>query len=127
MRYLRRLVFPAILLASRVALAQSNLVLLISPPGDYIGAGQTYYTTNQDEIGISGTLATITVWAFGFAMYFDAPDQSNLTVERYTNVVAYPRNWNEGGPGLTIMGNGRSCLGTACGDFEIREVQTNGN
>src|SRR5438128_7306021 len=25
------------------------------------------------------------------------------------------------------MGNGRSCLGTACGDFEIREIQTNGN
>jgi parallel beta-helix repeat protein len=110
------------LLACTLARAQSNLVLLLSPPSDYIGAGQTYYTTNQP--GISGTMAAVQVVAFGFRMDFDAPGESNLEVRRYTNAVSHSTDGSL--PVLKIAGNGRSCLATGCGDFEIKEIQADG-
>src|SRR5687768_15992514 len=119
MRALYPLFLVAMLLASTTARAQSDLIILLSPPSDYLGAGQTYYTTNQP--GISGTMATVTLGAFGFAMYFDAPGESNLTVQRYTNAGAYSVDGTL--PVLRISGNGRICLDTACSDFEIKEIQ----
>src|ERR1051325_7469213 len=122
---LRFLVFGwlALVWSGEKAHAQSNLVLLISSAGDYIGSGATYYTTNQADFNLSGSASTVRVIAFGFFINIDAPGDSNLVVGEYTNAVPYP--FNENLPGLAVAGNGRSCLNNACGNFRILELQTN--
>ncbi len=122
MRFKSRLVTFAICLTSYAICAQTNLALLISQPGDYIGQGQTYVTTNEASISLSGSAATVTVGAFGFSMAFDAPGASNLTVGVYSNATRWP--FNSSGPGLSISGNGRGC-NTVCGDFRVYEISTN--
>jgi parallel beta-helix repeat protein len=102
--------------------AQSNMVYLSSPSGDYIGQGATYYTTNPADIAISGSLPTVTMWAFGYSIEIDAPDASNLAVGVYTNASRYPFNGSQ--PGLTVSGNGRGCNNVS-GQFEIHEIHTN--
>src|SRR2546430_719397 len=104
-----------------VANAQSNLVLLISQPGDYIGQGQTHVTTNAADFGLSGSAATLTVTAFGYNIYFDAPDSSSLGRGQYTNAARWP--FNGSAPGLSVFGNGRGC-NTVCGNFNILELHT---
>src|ERR1051325_601255 len=110
------------LLASSVACAQSNMVLLISPVGEYIGQGQTYYTTNQDDISSFWTPTTVTISALGFTNTLAAPGQSVLTVGQYSNAVQYPVNGRA--PGLNVSGFGRICT-NVCGNFQILELQTN--
>lgn len=108
--------------------AQSNLVLMISPPGEYIGQGQTYYTTNLGEF--SATLypgpqpASVRATAFGFFLTFAAPNNALLTVGTYSNAVRYP--FHGSNPGLSISGNGRGCNGV-CGSFQIYEIATDGS
>ena len=109
------------LFAAGVACAQSNLVLFISSPGDYIGQGQTYVTTNLSDFSFSGTPALITVGAFGYTFWIGGPGGANLTVGLYTNSARYPFNGSQ--PGLDIFGNGRGC-NTDCGSFQIREIHT---
>ncbi len=106
-----------------MARAQTSLALLISQPGDWIGQGATYATTNEAQIGISGPSLTVTVSAFGFNMIFDAPGQNALGVGKYVNAARYP--FNGGSPGLDVSGNGRGCNGV-CGSFEILEISTDG-
>jgi parallel beta-helix repeat protein len=103
------------------ASAQTNLALLISSSGDFIGQGQTYVTTNQADIGIAGTPSTLTINAFGFAIYFSGPNGTPLTVGTYINAARWP--FNEAQPGLSVSGNGRGC-NTVCGEFRIFELHT---
>ena len=111
------------LLVSSVAHAQSNLVLLISEPGDYVGQGQTSETTNLSDFAVSLSQPLIQVTAFGYDMYFSGPGGANLAVGTYSNAVRWP--FNGSAPGLSIFGNGRGC-NTVCGDFQIRELSTDG-
>ncbi|NBV24628.1 MAG: hypothetical protein EBS05_22250 [Proteobacteria bacterium] len=104
------------------ASAQSNLVSLISQPGDYIGQGNTYYTTNAADFTLTGTLGTITVSAFGYTIQFDGPGSANLAAGNYPGATRYP--FNGSNPGLSIYGNGRGC-NTLCGSFQILAVSTN--
>jgi parallel beta-helix repeat protein len=113
-----------LLFATSFAKAQSNLVLLVSQSGDYIGQGQTYVTENQSDFNVSGTLATITISAFGFGFTFAGPGDVPLTVGTYTNSARYP--FNGSSPGLDISGNGRGC-NTECGSFQVLEIHTDGN
>jgi parallel beta-helix repeat protein len=106
------------------ASAQTNLALLVSSSGDYIGAGQTYVTTNQGDIGISGTPSTLTFSAFGFSIFFSGPGGAPLAVGTYTNAARWPFNGAQ--PGLDVSGNGRGC-NTVCGDFQIFELHTDDN
>ena len=99
------------------------MVLLISQPGDWVGQGATYATTNETQIGISGIAMTVTVSAFGFNMIFDAPGHNALGVGSYPNAARYP--FNGGSPGLDVSGNGRGCNGV-CGTFQILEISTDG-
>lgn len=105
-----------------IAKGQSNMVLLVSQPGDYIGQGQTYVTTNSANFSVGGTAGTISASAFGYTMQFDGPGSTNLAVGMYTNASRYP--FNGPGPGLSVSGNGRGC-NTLCGSFEIFELRTN--
>jgi hypothetical protein len=105
------------------AKGQSNLVLLISAAGDNIGVGQTYYTTNQSNIVVSGSAVAVTVQAFGFTTILAGPGGAPLSVGQYSNAVQYPSNG--AAPGLSVFGNGRSCT-NVCGNFQIYEIQTNG-
>jgi len=114
----------ALSFSAQLACAQSNLVTLISQPGDYVGGGQTYVTTNQSDIGLSGTPATITVTAFGYNIYFSGPGGANLTVATYTNAARWP--FNGSSPGISVFGNGRGC-NTVCGNFQILELHTDGS
>jgi hypothetical protein len=109
-----------ILFTAMLADGQSNLVLLISAVGDSIGAGQTYYTTNQSNIVVSGTGEAMTIQAFGFTMILAGPGQSPLTVGQYSNAVEYPSNGTA--PGLSVFGNGQTCT-NVCGYFQIYEFQ----
>lgn len=104
--------------------AQSNLVLFISSPGDYIGQGGTYVTTNQSSFSFSGSASFIQVGAFGFNFSIQGPGGSNLTVGLYTNSARYPFNGSQ--PGLDVSGNGRGC-DADCGSFRVNEIHVNGS
>lgn len=122
------LAFVTLLLGTIAGQAQSNLVLLISPPGEYIGQGRTYYTTNLEEF--SATLypgpqpAGIRALAFGFFLNFAAPNGALPTAGTYTNAVRYP--FHGSNPGISISGNGRGC-NAVCGSFQIFEIETDGS
>src|SRR6516165_9288793 len=90
MRIRNILLMAVLLLAVQTAKSQSNLVAILSQPGDYIGQGLTYITTNQSDIAFSGTPASIHVSAFGFNIYFSGPLGTNLTVGTYTNAARWP-------------------------------------
>jgi hypothetical protein len=111
----------AVMLSASVARSQPNLVMLVSQPGDYVGQGLTYVTTNTANItaGFYYDDNTIDVQAFGFDCQFNA---NPLTVGVYTNAARYP--FNDGSPGLSVYGNGRGC-NTDCGSFQILELGTN--
>lgn len=110
------------LLTAAVASAQSNLVLFISSPGDYIGQGQTYVTTNQANFSFSGSASLIQVGAFGFNFSIEGPGGATLVVGLYTNSARYPFNGSQ--PGLDVSGNGRGC-NADCGSFQIKEIHVN--
>jgi parallel beta-helix repeat protein len=113
----------ATLCVSVTAHAQSNLLLFISQPGDYIGQGNTYVTTNPANYSFSGTLGGISAGAFGYGFTF-TPGTGNLAVGSYPNAVRWP--FNGGSPGIDISGNGRGC-NNECGSFQILEISTNGS
>src|SRR5436190_1811699 len=100
------------------AQGQSNMVLFISAPGDYIGQGQTYATTDTNAFSFSGTVGGLSVGAFGYGFTF-VPGTGALSVGTYANATRYP--FNGAGPGIDISGNGRGC-NTECGTFQILEL-----
>ena len=101
--------------------AQSTLITLVSPPGDYIGQGQTYQTTNFSFTGGAGSVVAS---AFGFNFTIVAPSGQNFLVGTYYNTTRYP--FNGIGPGIDISGNGRGC-NMECGSFQILEIDVNTN
>jgi phage gpG-like protein len=109
----------ALLLLQGAASAQSNLVSLISQPGDYIGQGQTYFTTNAADFSFSGTSNSISVKAFGYTIVLDGPGSAALGLGQYPVATRWP--FNGSNPGLDISGNGRGC-NSVCGSFEILEM-----
>jgi parallel beta-helix repeat protein len=100
--------------------AQSNLVLLASASGDYIGQGQLNISTNPMDFSVSGTIETIHVGAFGYDLYFTGPGGGAMDVEDFTNAVRWPF-MGPNDPGLSVYGNGRGC-NTVCGQFQIFEL-----
>src|SRR5690349_12739873 len=123
-RSLRASCIACALFAAVAASAQSNLVLFISSPGDYIGGGQTYVATNQGSFSFSGSASFIQVGAFGFNFWIQGPGGANLAVGLYTNSARYPFNGSQ--PGLDVSGNGRGC-NADCGSFRINEIHVNGS
>src|ERR1035441_8589475 len=119
MRLIPSILIASLLLAARLACAQSNMVLFISQSGDYIGQGRTYATTNAAAFSISGGPSLITVGAFGFDFYFGGPGGAALTVGVYSNSAWWP--FNGSAPGLDVSGNGRGC-NTECGAFQVLEL-----
>lgn len=123
MRFIAKFFSVVLLAASLTQLqAQSNLVLFVSGSGDYIGGGSTYVTTNESSFTISGGAQTVTIGAFGFSFYIDAPNSDALTVSNYTGTSRYP--FNSGNAGFDISGNGRGC-NQDCGTFQVFEIHTN--
>ena len=112
----------ALLLLTGLANAQSNMVLLISQPGDWVGQGATYATTNETQIGISGIAMTVTVSAFGFNMIFDAPGQNALGVGSYPNAARYP--FNGGSPGSTSPATAAAAMACAARPKSWRSAPT---
>jgi hypothetical protein len=100
------------------------MMLLTSPAGEYIGEGQTYYTTSQADITISGTPLAVTIVALGFTNTFAGPSQADLAVGPYSNAVQHP--FNGSSPGLNVTTNGRSCT-NVCGSFQVYEIQSDTN
>src|SRR5258708_36220331 len=111
MRFPMLAVLIGSLFVSGFARAQSNLVLFISSPGDYVGQGQISFTTNTAGFSFSGTAGGIFVGAFGYSFSF-VPGTGALAVGTYSNTTRYP--FNGSGPGMDIFGNGRGC-NTDCG------------
>ena len=107
----------SVLLATGGARAQSNLVLLVSQPGDSVGRGQTYATTSPADFTLNYVYqnageAVVEVQALGFNINIGA---SGLTVGSYTNAT------QSGIPYLEVYGNGNGC-DTVCGNFQINEL-----
>src|SRR4051794_14508304 len=90
-------------LAAASARAQSNMVLFISGPGDWVGQGQTYATSDTNAFSFNGTVTGISVGAFGFGFTF-VPGTGSFTVGTYSNATRWP--FNSGNPGIDISGNG---------------------
>src|ERR1017187_1571531 len=112
------------LFVANVANCQSNLVLLVSQSGDYIGQGQTYVTTNPADFSVSSDVWGLDIGAFGFDIWAEGPGGAALMVGSYTNAERDP--FNGSAPGLSIFGNGRGC-NTLCGSFQIYELDTDGS
>src|SRR5882724_9151954 len=112
--------YLSLCLLSRVGFAQSNLVLLASQPGDWIGQGIVYSTTNPANFSFSGNQTFIGISAFGFWIQFTPPYQSVLAPGSYTNVPG-----SVTAPAVSVSGNGRGCS-SYCGDFQVMEIHTNG-
>jgi parallel beta-helix repeat protein len=105
--------------------AQTNLALLNSPEGDYIGQGQLYYTTNTADftVGLYGSTPwAIQAAAFGYVIMFGGPNDTVPSVGVYSNAVGWPSSGSS--PSLSVFGNGRGCS-TLCGSFQIFELHTN--
>jgi hypothetical protein len=79
------LVVLALIVGAGAARAQSNLVLFISSPGDYIGLGGTYLTTDTNSFSVSATPSLITVDAFGFNFWIASPRGATLHPGFYAN------------------------------------------
>jgi Right handed beta helix region/HYR domain len=110
------------------ARAQSNLLLLLSQPGDYIGQGQTYFTTDATTFDARyypfGPKQDILVTGFGYFMLFGGVGSTNLSVGTYSSASRFP--FSESFPELDIFGNGRGC-DDVCGSFQIFELHTDGD
>lgn len=111
-----------VLLATLQARAQTNLILLNSPAGDYIGQGQFFYSTNPANFNIafSGPPG-VSIYAFGYDTILSGPNLIIPGVGIYSNAVRFP--FNGSSPGLSISGNGRAC-DSLCGNFQIFEMHT---
>ena len=103
------------------ARAQSDLVFLVSPSGDYIGNGNVYQTT--DAFSFTGQSHSLTVGAFGFVFAFAAPGQDSFVLGAYNNAHRIPAQGSA--PGIDVSGNGRSCS-QECGNFDILEFHLDG-
>ena len=112
------------LFVANVANCQSNLVLLISQSGDWVGQGQTYVTTAPADFSVSSDVWGLDIGAFGFDIWAEGPGGAALMVGSYTNAERDP--FNGSAPGLSIFGNGRGC-NTLCGSFQIYELDTDGS
>ena len=79
-----------LLLPAGIARSQSNLVLLVSQPGDYIGGGHDYVTTNQADFTVSSPYGVgMQITAFGFYMDLSGAGGAPLAVGTYTNAIRY--------------------------------------
>jgi len=108
--------------AQSVAPAQSNLVLLVSQTGDYIGSGGSYASTNLDDFSAGGVGGyAVFVSAFGYYVLAEGVNFGALTVGDYPNAARFA---TEDSPELAISGNGRGC-NVDCGSFHIYELETN--
>src|ERR1019366_6481058 len=105
-----------LLLVGDGARAQSNLVLLVSQPGDWIGGGATYMTTNPASFTFSSGPNQVGISAFGFWIQFNPPYGSTFAVGKYTNVPD-----SVVAPFVAVSGNGRGCS-RYCGNYEIMEI-----
>jgi hypothetical protein len=108
--------------------AQSNMVLLVSQPGDLVGGGSTYMTANANEftVAVTDMGLEVTVPDLGFSIWADGPNGAPLAVGNYPNAARDPFNGDS--PGLDIDRKGFGC-NTVCGSFQISEweTDTNGN
>ena len=118
MRFIRLFIVVGALLCPGFVRGQSNLVMLVSSPGDFIGQGRIYLTEDPSQFSISGTA----IDAFGFEFVFAGPGGAPLTVGTYTDATRWP--FNGASPGIDISGNGRGC-NYECGSFEVFEIHTN--
>jgi hypothetical protein len=112
------LCLASVWLATGLTYGQSNLVLFISWPGDFVGQGRVYFTEDPSQFSVSGTSAS----AFGFGFVFAGPGGAPLTVGTYTDATRWP--FNGSSPGIDISGNGRGC-NYECGSFQVFEIHTN--
>ncbi len=117
-----RLLLVVCFLAARFAAAQSNLVLFLSAPGDYVGGGVNSFTTNQAAFAFNGSPTYIGVGAFGYGFKFAPGSGAVFAVGTYSNTLPFPVNGSS--PGMDISGNGRGC-NTECGWFQVLEFHTN--
>ena len=78
-----------------------NLMLLESPPEDWLGQGKTYRTTDPFAIQLRGNRAGFMVFAAGFSFQFAPPPNGELSVGSYTG-AARPGSRDAGGGVKTV-------------------------
>ena len=132
MRMLLKLwVVPVVLAASLGSASAQPLeasLSLVSDPGDYIGAGQSYVyaldtATITTRSGQDGGYFNMTVFSFGGEWWYvdlAAPVGSQLVPGTYEGAVRWPFQ-SPGQPGVSVTGNGRGC-NTVTGRFEVLEA-----
>ena len=77
-----------VLSASMLARAQTNLALLNSAAGEYIGQGRFYYTTNTADFTVALNGSAIQASAFGYLIMLTGPNNTVPGVGVYSNAVA---------------------------------------
>lgn len=112
-------------IAPNVGAAEQNLLYFSSSPGDYIGQGQTFLTTDPATFSVGGTregLSVSTPWGYG--MSFVPPAGQQLRVANFTDAHRTP--FRGAAAGIEITGNGRGC-NQITGAFDIREIEFGGD
>jgi len=116
----------ALLLATEAALAQSNLVLLVSQPGEPIGGGLNFFTTNVDKFSVStyaGGWLSVGISSASYSISISGSNAGPIAAGDYP-IASYPPDGVT--PTLAVFGNGRGC-DTVCGSFHVYEFATDGS
>jgi Putative Ig domain len=126
---LKALLLTAIALQALPAAAQVTSLSMTSDPGDYIGAGQTWFFTQpadgiffaqiNSENGVSLTFHNAPLSEF-WTLDFAAPNNQSLTVGTYSGAMRFQYQ-TAGSPGLQVTGDGRGC-NTLTGSFQVLQV-----
>src|ERR1041385_3842107 len=108
---------------AKSAVAQNTGLIMDSPQGDYIGAGQNYYYTPADgtfsanknyDNGVSVSFSNS---GHNWWLDFAAPGNALLTPGTYSGAVRFPFQASTQ-PGLSVAGDGRGS-NTLTGSFTV--------
>jgi len=118
-----------LLMLALPAAAQVTSLSMTSDPGDYIGAGQTYFYSAADgefraqvHSGGGGISISFNTPSYEHWWYLDfaAPNGVPLTPGSYLNATRYPFQ-SPDVPGLSVSGDGRGC-NELTGSFQVLQV-----
>ncbi|MDP8908228.1 MAG: hypothetical protein M3N47_03755, partial [Chloroflexota bacterium] len=109
--------------------ASATSVVMLSDPGDWVGAGDPrLFHPGNGAIDVTGSASYLTVQASGgsigdsFSLTFAAPPGQTLAPGVYERAQRAPFR-EAGRPGIDISGDGRGC-NTIAGRFEVKEIAT---
>ncbi len=101
---------------------------MVSPPGELVGQGLTFVTTNQADFSVSiptGWPSGVRAHGFGYDFIFSGPNANIPGIASYSNATKWP-NIGSATAGMYIATNAATCT-NICGNFQILEFHATSN